>query len=198
MRAVRGGRPPGTGRPPARSPPPWCGGRRPIRSSRSWIRVDWVGFSKAAVETAAPHSAIVTITAEQNTAVRRAFETLAMDPKTVWAPDTDATGEVSAPRWPRPPTASQRVTGASSCAGSARIEAVAALSHLILAVRQQGADLDRTASGGAASRSRPVCGGRLRFLGKSHGPQRADCRRRPRRPPLGVPTQSRPPSTPRR
>ena len=60
-----------------------------------WIRVDSAGFSKAVVETAVSHSAIFTITAEQNTAVRRAIETLAMDPKTTWTPAKDADGELA-------------------------------------------------------------------------------------------------------
>ena len=60
-----------------------------------WIRVDSAGFSKKVVETATSHSAAFSVTCVQNTAVRKAIETLATDEKTVWVPAKDATGEIA-------------------------------------------------------------------------------------------------------
>ena len=59
-----------------------------------WIRVDSAGFSREVVETATKHSAGFSITCVQNTAVRKAIETLATDENTTWSPAKDATGEI--------------------------------------------------------------------------------------------------------
>jgi hypothetical protein len=60
-----------------------------------WIRVDSAGFSRSVVDTAIGHTATFTITAEQNQAVRRAIEALALDAAAAWVPGEDADGELS-------------------------------------------------------------------------------------------------------
>lgn len=60
-----------------------------------WVRVDSAGFSKKVVEAVERHGATFTITAEQNEAVRRAIEELALAPATTWVPAHDAEGELA-------------------------------------------------------------------------------------------------------
>jgi len=59
-----------------------------------WIRIDSAGFTKSVVDTCLRHKATFTITAEQNVAVRKAIEALAMDEETLWSPAKDADGEL--------------------------------------------------------------------------------------------------------
>jgi hypothetical protein len=60
-----------------------------------WLRVDSAGFSRSVVEAATRHSAAFSITCVQNKAVRKAIETLAANPETVWTPAKEADGELS-------------------------------------------------------------------------------------------------------
>jgi glutaredoxin-related protein len=59
-----------------------------------WVRVDSAGFSKKVVEAVERHGATFTITVEQNEAMRRAIEELALAPATTWVPAQDADGEL--------------------------------------------------------------------------------------------------------
>ena len=60
-----------------------------------WIRIDSAGFSKDVVDACVCHEATVTITAEQNSAVRAAIAALEMGSSTTGASAKDADGELS-------------------------------------------------------------------------------------------------------
>ena len=60
-----------------------------------WLRIDSAGFTKSVVDTCLRHKPTFTITAEQNVAVRKAIEALAMDEETLWSPAKDADGELT-------------------------------------------------------------------------------------------------------